>query len=66
MSGNIETDMQFVASLDRRQKRYFLSRERERQAALQAALRDLSRGFGAVGALNGEAQALLLDCAGEG
>jgi hypothetical protein len=66
MNMNIENDAQFLASLGRAQKRYFLARERERQALLQAALRDLSRGFGAVGALNGEAQALLLDCAGEG
>ena len=65
MSGKIETDAQFLASLDRAQGRYFLSRERERQALLQASLRDLSRGLGAVGELNGEAQALLLDCEGK-
>ena len=55
MSARIETDMQFLASLDREQRRYFLAREAEHRDRLQAALRDLSRGFGAVGALHGEA-----------
>ena len=56
----IETDMQFIASLDHAQKRYFLAREKERQELLQASVRDLSRGLGVIGVLNGEAQANLL------
>jgi hypothetical protein len=64
MNAKIETDAQFLASLDRAQKRYFLMRERERQALLQASLRDLSRGLGVVGALHGES--LVAGLAGDG
>ena len=64
MSTEIETDAQFLASLDRKQRRYFLEREAERKDRLQAALRDLSRGFGTVGSLHGEALSVALDDGG--
>ena len=64
MSGNIETDAQFLASLDRAQKRHFLLREAARQAALQAALADLARGLSAIGSLHGEALSVALAAGG--
>ncbi|TAN05229.1 MAG: hypothetical protein EPN38_11395 [Rhodanobacteraceae bacterium] len=46
---------EFVKSLSATQRAYFRRRESERQARLQAALRDLARGLGVVNALNGHA-----------
>ena len=66
MSAKIETDAQFLASLDRAQKRHFLMREATRRAALQAALADLARGLGAIGSLHGEALSAALADGGDG
>lgn len=56
----LKTDAEFVKTLTPRQREYFLSRELSIQQRLQAALRELSRGFGTVNALSGEALGLAL------
>ena len=48
-------DAGFVGTLTMRQRAYFYQRESRQQAALQSALRDLSRGLGTVNALNSQA-----------
>jgi len=60
MSKSIKSDAEFILGLTTDQRDYFLRRESALQVRLQTALRDLSRGFGAVSALNGESQHLLL------
>ena len=60
MSRKIRTDAQFLASPDRTQRRHFLVRETDRRERLQAALAELSRGFGAIGSLHAEALATAL------
>jgi hypothetical protein len=56
----IENEAEFVRSLDRRQRAYFLRRESENASRLQAALVDLARGMSAVSAMNGESLQLIL------
>lgn len=55
-----KSDSDFVASLDKAQRDYYVSRLAGMQERLQEALRDLSRGLGTVGALNAEAMSVRL------
>lgn len=58
-----QSDSDFIASLDKAQRDYFFSRFSGLQDGLQEALRDLSRGLGAVGALNSDAMSVRLAAA---
>ena len=60
MAKPIESDAEFVRGLTARERDYFLERESALQIRLQTALRSFSRGLGAISALNGESQNLLL------
>lgn len=51
---SIESDQEFIRSLDPRQRIYFLEREAETASRLQASLAALARGVSVVSALNGE------------
>ncbi|MEN1941163.1 hypothetical protein WCE39_08720 [Luteimonas sp. MJ174] len=55
-----KSDSDFVASLDKAQRDYYVSRLAGLQERLQEALRDLSRGLGTVGALNADAMSVRL------
>ena len=46
-----ETDAEFLHSLTKRQREYFIRRETTVQERLQAALRDVSRGLGVISGL---------------
>lgn len=51
----VESETAFIRSLDAQQRAYFLQREKDRSARLQASLRALAQGFSEVSALSGEA-----------
>lgn len=54
-----DSDTDFVASLGKAQRDYYLGRVAELQHQLQDVFRDLSRGLSAVSALNSDALSLL-------
>jgi len=58
---NIDSDAAFFRSLNPRQRAWFLQRESDLTARLQASLRDLAKGMSEVSAINGETLALVLD-----
>lgn len=58
-----QSDSDFIASLDKAQSDYFFSRFSGLQDGLQQALRHISCGLGAVGALNSDAMSVRLAAA---
>lgn len=58
----IQTDADFVASLNARQRRYFLAREQDSERRLQRALLEIGRGLSAVSELHGQSVAVRFEC----
>ena len=56
----ITHDLEFLRSLNLRQRSYFLQRETDHTTRLQVALRAFGQGISEVSALNGETLAVVL------